>query len=439
MRKLIFVILFFGLNQSALKAQELTYYLVDSLSYEYLNNLDYKALSKLGKQALSKNIDFYYLRVRLGISFYKQSNFEAASPHFLKAIEMNPSEDYVLNYAYKCLLQTAQFKRANMLLIKYPQIESQIAPRYKGLSSFEFEGGAIITNNEDSFLDKTIETNGNYAAGNFFSGMEFLRGYAEYMVEPDVQIHIGGNVYQSTQLSKLQYFQSNTEQYYSTLNFQTNIGISKIFNKGYSTGFGMAYYFQNFKHPYVVSAVGVTPPNYPIKDTSELSHNISFSGYLSKRSQYIEPILFLNYANFDLKSRVQIEAGLSYFPLGNSKYYGYTSASFSKVKSDKNFVFQQKLGYTPSQYIGLDASFMIGDLDNYMSHLGFLTLNTFDPLKWSVGMDVSFRKNRYTLAPGYRYQQRESSFSSESAPGTSKTNTYTYFNHLFFITIKCQL
>jgi hypothetical protein len=439
MRKLIFVFLFFGLNQSALKAQELTYSLVDSLSYQYLNNLEYKALAKLGKQAISEDIDFYYLRVRLGISYYKQENFEVATPHFLKAIEMNPSEDYVLNYAYKSLIQTAQFKRANMLLVKFPQIEALIGARYKGLSNFEFEGGAIITNNEDSYVEKNIETKGNYAAGDFFSGMEFLRGYFEYMVEPDVQIHVGGNVYQSTQLSKLQYFQRNTEEYYSTLNFQANVGLSKIYNNGYSSGFGMAYYYQNFKHPYLVTTAGGAPPNYPIKDTSELSHNISFSGYLSKRTQYFEPILFLNYANFDLISRVQIEGGLSYFPLGNAKFYGYSSASFSKVKSDKNWVFQQKLGYTPSQLIGLDASFMIGDLDNYMSHLGFLTLNTFDPLNWSVGMDVSFRKNKYTIAPGYRYQQRESSYSSESAPGTSKTNTYNYFNHLFFITIKCQL
>ncbi|MDZ4668319.1 MAG: hypothetical protein SGJ00_10585 [bacterium] len=430
---------FFGLNQSAVNAQELSYAKVDSLSHQYFNNLENAALIRIGKQALKEQIDFYYLRVRLGIAYFRLGNFEAAYMHFNKAVEMNPSEEYVLTYTYQCLLKTAQFQRANMFLILHPQIGSDHIALHKGLSNFELEGGAILTNNESSFNGVNLRKQGPYAAGDFFSGMDYIRAYFEVLLAPDTRLHVGGNLYQSNQLSKLQFFATDLEKNYSTLNVQLNLGLTKNFKDGWGSGFGMAYYHQNFTHPYINSNINPTPPNAPIMDTSEKTNSISISMYVSKRSKYIEPILFLNYGNFDFLPRIQTEAGITYFPLGNSKLFGYSSASLSILNGQNNFVYQQKIGFAPNANWIIEASYMAGSLNNYMGRLGFLTLNTFDPLKWSTGLDISLRKNRYTLAPGYRYQMRESGYTLENGINTFSYQTYNYYNHLFFITIKCQL
>ena len=55
---------------------------VDIISYEQFQQKDFKKLKETVKDALANDIDFYYLRLRVGILAYDKKNFEYAIPHF---------------------------------------------------------------------------------------------------------------------------------------------------------------------------------------------------------------------------------------------------------------------------------------------------------------------------------------------------------------------
>ncbi|OYU96068.1 MAG: hypothetical protein CFE21_06560 [Bacteroidetes bacterium B1(2017)] len=441
MRRLIFFLFIWPV---LINAQPLTYTSVEVKSLEYYNDFEYKKLTKLGEEALDQKIDFYDLRVRMGIAYYKMNKFEPATIHFMKAVEMNPSEPDILSYAYNCLLITAQFNRANAFLIQYPTTSASIKPKSTGLGSVEIETGLINTNLASSYSGEILRESGsNYASGNFFSKMAYTRVYAEGLASPDLRWHLGGNIFQSTHLSKLEFFDKNTEVEKSSLNYQFNFGFTKLLAHGWQTGIGIAYYRQNFPFPYVSSTIQPPPPNSVFKDSIETSNAVSISALISKRMKYIEPILVLNYGDFDLKNRFQAELGITTFPLGHQQLYTYTSGSFIRSDGSNSYAFNQKIGYSFKNSISLEGSFLKGSLDNYMCNMGFLTLNTFDPLKWSAGADLNYRIKRWIITPGYRIQKRAGSYESESAPigpvqPTIKTNNFSYSTNLFFITLKCQ-
>jgi hypothetical protein len=436
MRKLILIFLLLPLFSIA---QELSFTSVEIQTFELYSDFNYKAVIKLGERALKEKIDYYDLRVRLGLSYFKLKKYEQAFPHLCKAIDMNPSDLQILGYTYSCLIFTAQFSRANALLVKYPQIDPNITPMKSGISSFEFEPGIITSQNSNDFKGSNLRKSGtNFAEGNFFSSMNYIRVYSDGLISPDLKWHVGANFFQSNHLSKLQFINQNVETDKSSLNYQLNFGLTQTFNHGWGAGFGIAYYKQNFPYIKLSDTDFPIPANTPIRDTSETYHSIAMSAFISKRLKFIEPVLFLNYGNFDLESRIQAELGITTFPLENAKFYTYSSVSYINQNSENGYAFNQKLGYSILPSINLEGSFLTGSLDNYMGSMGFLTLNTFDPVNWSAGLDVNLRYKKIQITPGYRYQKREGVYSFENTPANVSSKSYNYFNHLFFITLKCQ-
>jgi len=51
---------------------------VDSVSYSLYSSQKWEKLCQYGEQAIFKNIDFYYLRYRLGIAYYELQKYRAA-------------------------------------------------------------------------------------------------------------------------------------------------------------------------------------------------------------------------------------------------------------------------------------------------------------------------------------------------------------------------
>ncbi|MDA3894242.1 MAG: tetratricopeptide repeat protein, partial [Salinivirgaceae bacterium] len=53
---------------------------------------DWDRLITIGKTAIKNEVDFYYLRVRMGIAYFEKKNYHKAIYHFEKAYKFNPNE-----------------------------------------------------------------------------------------------------------------------------------------------------------------------------------------------------------------------------------------------------------------------------------------------------------------------------------------------------------
>jgi hypothetical protein len=434
------LIVFISLSFLSFSSYSYTYKEVDSLTYLYFNQQNYSLVQTIGKKALKEKIDFYDLRVRLALSYYFQRKFENAWPHFLVATQMNPSDSNLLKYTYSCLILTAQYDKANAFLVSHPSSNTLEQGKLKGLSKFEIEPGFIASNNEKDFVGKPLSETGNYYEGNFFSKMKILRTYLEGNISPDLNFMLGANLFETEHLSKFKFGNQVIEDLHQNENYQFNFGVCKLMKTNSKVGFSMAYYLQNYTYPFTSSnTLSVPPQPIIVKDTTEHSSEISMSLFYSKRLKFIEPIFFINYGTFDFADNLQAELGLTYFPLGQDRLYAYSSVSYLNNSINTGFAFNQKIGFGLNQKFALEANFLGGSLANYMGSSGFLTLNTFDPIKSSSGLNLNINTSKITLIPSYRFQVREMEYFTESSPGKFVTHTQNYYSHLFYITLRWKL
>ena len=95
---LLIITTFAGSPLSA--AVKLDFATVDLLIYRCFIEKKWDSVIVVGKQALIQDIDYYYLRVRLGISYYNKTDYSNASVHLKKAREFNSADPVIADYLY---------------------------------------------------------------------------------------------------------------------------------------------------------------------------------------------------------------------------------------------------------------------------------------------------------------------------------------------------
>jgi hypothetical protein len=89
------------LFSAPLKAQENNDWInSDIATYRQYINMEWDSLIELGNQNINAGVDYYYLRVRMGIAYYNKQRYVRAKKHFTKALEYNPTDQVTLEYLY---------------------------------------------------------------------------------------------------------------------------------------------------------------------------------------------------------------------------------------------------------------------------------------------------------------------------------------------------
>ena len=78
---------------------------VDETTFRLYEEKKWDSLIVVGKQALKDDIDYYFLRMRLGIAFYSIKLYNLAIEHFQKALAFNSQN--AVTWDYFCLLYTS--------------------------------------------------------------------------------------------------------------------------------------------------------------------------------------------------------------------------------------------------------------------------------------------------------------------------------------------
>jgi tetratricopeptide (TPR) repeat protein len=116
MHKLILILYFAFCFPFYGQVREISIYDADSISYEYFLNKNTKKLNKFTQEVLDSGLDFYYLRLRIGILNYNDLNYEYALPHFQKALNFAPEDSLSQEYLFYTYLFMNKKKSANSIL-----------------------------------------------------------------------------------------------------------------------------------------------------------------------------------------------------------------------------------------------------------------------------------------------------------------------------------
>ena len=82
------LIFFSSIFLSAKSQDVLDFNTVNTKTYDYYFQGNWDSLIDIGEKALKSDIDYFYLRIRLGIAYYAKTNYRKAIIHLEKHINI---------------------------------------------------------------------------------------------------------------------------------------------------------------------------------------------------------------------------------------------------------------------------------------------------------------------------------------------------------------
>ncbi len=424
MRSLL-IILFFTITTNVSFAQNTTIDQVDKQTYDSFFSKDYKKTIQLGNEAINNNIDYYFLRYRLGVSYYEIKNYVEAIPHLEKAKEMQNTDPVLLEYLYYSYLFSYNNTKAELLAETFSsELKEKVNYKPTLFKSISLEAGLLSNPKFDS--NKNIRGTNQMARGTFYSDVIFGNLLITNSFSPKFKLQNSFNYVSNTSNEIIQGFKNdiftNNNNY-----FQWNIIGSYSFNQWkINAGFGL-YNASSFSYQLPTSFIS----NAPISSTKTTTTYFSGSASISKRFKNIEPAISFSYSNLSNFNTITAEAFATYYPFGNINFYGNTKIGLVSFNSNNNTIFTQLIGVKVFKKIWLEGFYSTGNNQNYVSDNGLSTFNTPDNINWYTGSNLNFFFKKFDLSFTYAFQERASGYFVTQSPTVTNTLNYTYNYNLF--------
>ncbi len=88
---------------------------IDKNTYDLYMDSSWKELINAGESALEQGVDYYYLRMRIGIAAYELEDYSKAIRHFRKALEFNSADVTAMEYLYFSYIFYGRVMEAHLL------------------------------------------------------------------------------------------------------------------------------------------------------------------------------------------------------------------------------------------------------------------------------------------------------------------------------------
>jgi tetratricopeptide (TPR) repeat protein len=324
--------------------------MVEDSTYRFYLDGDWWSVISYGEAALKENIDYYYLRMRLGIAYYKLGRFRMAIPHFEKANEMNQLEEGAKEYLYWCYIYSDRFEDAGKLSKTFSAETAKSAgtEKQKSIAFFLLESGTKIA-------DKS----------SLFDPLWYMQGGTGHMLKKQIYF------FQSaTFLSQNTYWGSYKQlEYYA----KVNMPIAK------SWCLAPAFHITNL-------------------NASPYSNSTYFLGSLNatKQLKLFQPHLNASWSNLFGTSQIQTGTGLKYYPFGNNNLCIAVSANVL-VPSTGNaaFHFQHNVSYAPNIKWTFSGWFYHGNAYLFNENNGYLVNSSYDLLRNRSSLMATYSLHRH--------------------------------------------
>lgn len=412
------------------RAQKQTYEQVDNQTYNSFMEKDFQTTIKVGNEAIKEGIDFYFLRYRIGVSYFEINNYEAAIINLEKAKEFDSNDPVLLEYLYYSYIYTRRNAAAAALLTILPDdLKAKLNHKTPLFESISAEIGLLKTNNFNHNKNANLKGNNNYAHGTFYSDVVFENIIITNQINPKLRIqnlfsvvsNTSNNLFQSAlPIERTQIF-SNKNNY-----FQWN-SIASYYFKGWDIGVGFGIYKSGYTIYYPPPPL---QPAAPFISTKINTTNFSTSVSLRRKLAYVEPVLAITYTDLLNLNTYSIEGSLNYFPLGNLNFYGNTKIGIVTNELETNTIFTQLLGLKLSKKIWLEGYGAIGNHQNYISDNGLFVFNTPNKINWYAGCNLNLYVKSFDFSLGYGIQERAASFENGFNSLNTNSINYTYNYHL---------
>ncbi len=388
----------------------------DSITYNLYLQEQWKVLTKSGSNAIKEGIDFYYLRVRMGVAYFKLGNYQKAIIHLEKALTDNPSEAFVMEYLFYARLYAGRRAEALYGAGNFTEAlkQSTGTVHLKWVRQIDVvynqnfaDNGSAIDNFKTSGIPADEE------------GAQFISdGHQYFYVGLKHELGKAFSYYHAyTGLSK-DHFVYVQEEGISSVNRQARATLNQYY------GTAQWRVAKNLQWLGGLHYVHVSNPQ-PVVQTSQgrdrivwvegtRGERVLFTG-LAAQATGVNAVLMLHDANLNGRKQFQADAQVTVYPLGNLNFYLSGQVSFQKEKlgetSRNATVFEPLVGGKVFNRLWLEAYGAFGPQQNYIGSQGAVLFNTADRITSRMGARLHiFPSSRLKVQLEGVWLQQESSF-----------------------------
>ncbi len=476
--KILFTIIINVLLITTVVGQTLDYKTVDSISLESYYKKDWRSLEAIGKQSLNAGVDYYYLRMRLGIAAYEQKKFTVAERHFRKALEFNKYDPTAQSYLTGALLETFRLTEAGSVFKRSIPTAKEFVPIKEGFSvnSVHADFGMIVRNENDNLGFKKLAGDSSvFGQQRIYGDSKIIDAGTFLQLKPNLLCYVGFQWIDTKATDRFAYIENNLEQDSAVL-----------------FDWGSAYYYsidttqktKNTEHQILQrsaylqtrwspsSRLTLTAAahlirldqtqtiaindSFPVTDTA---YYISFYDSTGLYTTHLNRTVFLEdtILNYDwsvsLNARYtfgriattlganiahinegiikQFSVGLVYLPFGNPSLYSQTELIGVKDNSETNFILKQMIGGKITDRFWLDVGLMIGKINRYSDQYSYIIFNNPEMIRLRIEPTLYCVITKHLqLQLRYKYQRSESYYYTFTSPDLqfteNKINNHAY-------------
>ncbi len=425
-------------------AQEgLDFKTINDETYRLYTQQKWDSLVLMDKQDIVADVDYYYLRMRLGIAQYSTKNYRKAASHFKMALEFNQGDPLAQEYLYFSRLFSGQTAQANLIRKEFKgELAQKLAPQ-KG-----------------KFFDRITA--------------EYLyhKGTDEYLYEQPDEIMLSGQIgaqsltwhYSNASLSLVNRLAPGVSLHH------TYTYLSKSNQNVYSNGSG-GYYMGEQKviqNQYYISPQITTPSGgtfspmfhmlwikyqVPVEAQPGYQPGAGYQGgssdswaYYEKETDFAMGLGYQKglgrvdlhmggwYSQLNLANQIQGRLGLNWFPKGNLNFYAGAFLNgqyeFSEGREGVIRIIPELLfGFAIAEKVWIDLNGAFGEMTNYLENNGMIVFNSFSEVinkKIKCSVIFPFTEKGSNFYVGGIWSAHSSEFYPIEPVTSETTNIITY-------------
>ena len=455
--KVLFVsfILFFSPFQSEGAVASDDFKTVDSETHRLFAEKKWDSVIIVGKRALRDNIDYFYLRLRMGISFFEIRKYLQAIDHLEKAHGFNSGDPMTMEYLFESYIITGRNLEARALAMKMPPaLREKLQSPLKLVDNIHAEVGYTLSSNNEKFENPQLMGQDSiYGEQDLYGNHSYLNLGLTLNISPKISLNLA---YNYLNFSKRKYFQygyyqdrldSTTnywwgyENHYSwdkkVTSYQEKYDVNQhelyagsVFQlpKGIKLMPAIHLIYSSSAEPmsvyegktiYDTIFIDTITPDASVYSFEQASYSFSaknkrfinylFSLMITKDFSVFTSGLAGSFSNLNSKNQTQLCWSLTYYPWGRTNIYGSSSVTGLFQDDASRVIFQQVIGGRILPRLWAEGSVIIGDLTNVNLMNGYIVYNNTDKINYRLGATLlySLTKN-IDISLIYHYFSNES-------------------------------
>ncbi len=430
---LILVLAFQALNPVH-SQQEFNFTEINRVTYELYQKGAWKELISTGEKALKEGVDYFYLRMRLGIASYETSDYSRAIRHFTRALEFNSTDDTAKEYLYFAYRLYGRDMEAHNISQHFSgSLKSKLPHRRNAVRSFSLNAtGSFLQDAgivDDFSYDGDPETYGFQSVTRNFmyfgASLEHDAGrllkltHSPGMLTKSYLLYTRDDaeaeLTRDARLSQFQYYVS---------------GRILLGNGAYLIP---AVHYLAVRIPYETTVAGRFGRPLLLQQ-HYFNHDVATSLGLEKYYGKVRPGITAGYSYINRQPQVQGSFSFSWFPYGNLNLYSISDITLSSRLSGDNIngkqIFSQDIGFRVFHWLWAELGGSWGERENFADSRAYLVYN--DPMvtreRYTIAIIAPFN-GTMELTIHYNYYLKESRFIADSPSGGVPVNPIELNTH----------